>query len=148
MGGHNRYRGPYRGERRGPDLSDQWSHGARQGRRLPKPVLWLAALVGLVLWTLLAWLAYVVADPVLGWIAASAGVLTDGAKGVAAVTGVGREVGALIDTINVTGITGQVIAWLAIVLKPAIVVVWAIGALVLIVAPLILPGLVRRFGRY
>jgi hypothetical protein len=106
--------------------------------RLPRKLPMAVVLVGLVLWSLLAWVGYVLVDPVLGWVAASAGLLVDGGKDIAAATG-GKEVGTILDNLNVSGFLGQVIALLRVVLKPAIVVVWAIGALILVAAPFILP---------
>ncbi|GAA2888462.1 hypothetical protein GCM10010837_48030 [Aminobacter niigataensis] len=109
---------------------------------LPRKLPMAVVLVGLVLWSLLAWVGYVLVDPILGWVAASAGLLVDGGRDIATATG-GKEVGTILDNLNVSGLLGQVIALLRVVLKPAIVVVWAIGALVLITAPLIL----RKIGR-
>ncbi|NIJ43508.1 hypothetical protein FHS78_003823 [Parvibaculum indicum] len=99
-------------------------------------------LVGLVLWSLLAWVGYVLVDPILGWVAASAGLLVDGGKDIATATG-GNEIGIILDNLNVSGFLGQTIALLRVVLKPAIVVVWAIGALALIAAPVILRKIAR-----
>lgn len=97
-------------------------------------------LVGLVLWSLLALFCYALVDPVLGWIAANVGVLVDGGKGLATAVGAGKEVGSVVDSLNASGLLGQAIALLRIILKPTIVVVWVIGALVLIGAPTILRG--------
>lgn len=103
----------------------------------------LTMALGLVLWSLLAWIGYVVVDPVLGWVAASTGVLLDTGKSLATAAGAGNEVGAVVDSLNVSGFLGQAIALLRVVLKPAIVGIWAIGTLALIAAPVILPKLGR-----
>ena len=110
-------------------------------RKLPMAVV----LVGLVLWSLLAWVGYVLVDPILGWVAGSAGLLVDGGKDIATATG-SKEIGTILDNLNVSGFLGQIIALLRVVLKPAIVVVWAIGALALIAAPMILPRLGTLLG--
>lgn len=96
-------------------------------------------LVGLVLWSLLALIGYALVDPVLGWIAANAGLLVDSGKGLATAIGAGKEVGSVVANLNVSGFLGQAIALLRVVLKPAIIVLWAIGAIALIAAPVILP---------
>lgn len=107
--------------------------------RLPMGVV----VVGLVLWSLLAWVGYALVDPVLGWIAANVGLLVDSGKGLAAATEAGKGAGSVIDNLNTSGFLGQAIALLRAVAKPAIVVVWALGALALIAAPMILPAVVR-----
>ncbi|MDH8543873.1 hypothetical protein QIH15_27010, partial [Klebsiella pneumoniae] len=77
-----------------------------------------------------------------------AGLLVDGGKGLATATGAGKEVGNIVDGLNVSGFLGQVIALLRIILKPTIVVVWAIGALVLIAAPAIMQKIGRLLVRH
>lgn len=115
--------------------------------RLPRKLPMAVALVGLVLWSLFAWIGYILVDPVLNWVALNAGVLLDTGKGLAAVTEGGKEVGAVVDNLNVSGLLGQAIALLRAVVKPAIVIVWAIGALALIAAPVILPRVGRLLDR-
>ncbi|CCV15030.1 hypothetical protein [Mesorhizobium sp. STM 4661] len=87
----------------------------------------------LAVWSLLAWVGYALVDPVLSWLAGTAGS--------------GQGVVAVVDSLNVGGVLGQAKALLRIVVKPAIVVLWAIGALVLIAAPLILPRIGRLLSR-
>ncbi|CEJ15998.1 hypothetical protein BN1110_06349 [bacterium YEK0313] len=113
--------------------------------RLPRKLPTAVVLVGLVLWSLLAWVGYVLVDPILGWVASSAGLLVDGGKDIATATG-SKEVGAILDNLNVSGFMGQTIALLRVVLKPAVVAVWAIGAVVLLAAPLILSKIGRLFA--
>lgn len=105
-------------------------------------------LVGLVLWSLLALVGYALVDPVLGWIAAGAGLLVDGGKGLATAAGAGKEAGNIVDGLNASGLPGQVIALLRVILKPTIVVVWVIGALVFIAAPAILPRIGRLLAAF
>lgn len=71
-------------------------------------------LFGLVLWSLLAWVGYALVDPALGWAAASSGALVDGGKGLATAVGAGKEVGAVVDKLNVSGAVGQTIAFLRV----------------------------------
>jgi hypothetical protein len=73
--------------------------------------------------------------PVLSWIAANAGLLADSGKDLATTAGAGKEIGNIVDGLNVSGLLGQVIAVLGVILKPMIVIVGAIGALALIAAP-------------
>ena len=113
---------------------------------LPRKLPIAAALVGLVLWSLLAWVGYLLVDPILGWVAASVGLLVDGGKDIVSATG-GKEVGTILDNIYVSGFLGQIIALSRVVLKPTILVVWAIGALILVAAPFILPKIGRMFAR-
>lgn len=124
------------------DDPDSYDTAPRRPRRLPVAVV----IVGLVLWSLLALIGYALVDPVLGWIAASAGLLVDGAKGLATAAGAGKEVGGVVDNLNVSGFLGQAVALLRVVLKPAIIILWAIGALALIAAPVILPRIGRLLG--
>ena len=145
-GHHDRgYRNSY-GRRDDRDPRVTGGHGgydapSGQPRKLPMAIV----LVGLVLWSLLAWVGYVLIDPVLGWVAASAGLLVDGGKDIATATG-GKAVGTILDNPNVSGLLGQVIALLRVVLKPAIVTVWAIGALILAAAPFVLLKIGRVFA--
>lgn len=115
--------------------------------RLPRKLRMAVVLVGLVLWSLLAWMAYALVDPVLAWVAGSGGLLVDGGKGLATVTGAGKEVGSVLDNLNASGFWGQAIALLRVVLKPAVIILWALGALALIAAPVILPRISRLLGR-
>lgn len=82
-------------------------------------------------------------DGALGWVAANAGLVVDSGKNLATATGVGKEAGDVVDSLNVSGVLGQVIALLQIVLEPAIVGLWAIGALAILAAPLILSKIGR-----
>ncbi len=106
------------------------------------PAVLFALLAAIAAWSLVAWVGYVAVDPVLRWIAGSAGLLVDSGKALAAVAGVGKEVGAIADSINATGLLGQTLALLQTILKPIIVIGWALGAIAIIAAPFVL----RRMG--
>jgi hypothetical protein len=112
-----------------------------------KPIVRVALVFGLVAWSLLAWVGYVLVDPALDWVAASSGVLVDGGKGIATVTGVSKEVGSVAEGLNVGGFGQWAIGLLRAVLKPAIIIFWALGALALIAAPVILPKISMILGR-
>lgn len=108
---------------------------------------WIVVIIGLAVWSLIAWIAYASVDPVLEWAAGSAGTLVDGGKDLATATGAGKGVGTVLDSLNVSGLSGQVIPLIRIIIKPTIVVLWVIGALVLIAAPVLLPRIGRLLGR-
>lgn len=149
MGGHRRDDRRPRGGHREDQFSGRWPGGATDGdraRRILRPISWIVVLAGLALWSLLAWVGYALVDPALGWVVANAGLLADSGKGLATATGTGKEVGSVVDNLNVSSFSGQAIALLRVVLKPAIIVLWAIGALALIAAPLLLPRIGRMLG--
>ena len=146
--GNRGYRDSHgRRDGRDPRMTDRPVHDEAP-RRLPRKLPMAAVLVGLVLWSLLAWAGYALVDPVLGWVAASAGFLLDSGKDIATATGAGKEVGVVVDGLNASGLLGQVVALLRGILKPTIVVVWVIGALVLIAAPAILPRIGRLLAAF
>lgn len=151
MGKHGRHERGYRdGYARRDDRGTRMAGDPAYydaSRRLPRKLPMAVVLVGLILWSLFAWIGYALVDPVLSWVAANAGVLLDTGKGLAAATEAGKEVGAAVDTLNVGGLLGQAIALLRVVLKPAIVIVWAIGALLLVAAPFIISKVGRLLAR-
>lgn len=146
MGGHKRYGGLSRSSHSGDELPSHRPGNSQPRLRISRPGFWIIAIAGLAGWSLLAWVGYALVDPILGWVTASAGLLADGATDLASVTGTGKEVGSILDSLNTSGFLGQAIAWLGVVLKPAIVIVWAIGAVVLIAAPMVLPRIGRLLG--
>ena len=97
----------------------------------------LFVIIGLAVWSLLAWIGYVSVDAITGWLAIFADVAVASAKSIAAIFGIGKEVGNVADAVKSSGLQDQTIALLRWIAKPAIVVVWVIGALVLIAAPAI-----------
>lgn len=120
----------------------------RQQPRALGAMSWMIVLIGLVVWSAIAWIGYVSVDGLLGWAAANAGMAVDAGKNLATAVGVGKEQVGAVDGLNVGGILGQAIALLRTVAKPAIVVIWALGALALVAAPIVLPALARRSARY
>lgn len=99
---------------------------------------------GLAVWTGLAWVIYMLVDPVLGWVAANAGLLASGGQAAATAAG-GEAAGAVIGQIDVSTFFGQLLSLLAAIAKPLIVLVWLLGAFALLVAPVVLPRVGRRF---
>jgi len=103
-------------------------------------------LVGLVLWSLLAWVGHVLVDPTFGWVASNAGSWLMAGKGSQPRPEPARRSATSSIILDVSGFLGQAIALLRVVMKPAIIVLWAIGALALIAAPVILPRVGRLLG--
>jgi len=145
MGGHGHRRGP-----RWPERDVRESGFPRQGEghvgappRRPRPVFWLLALAALLAWSLVAWIAYGLADGVLGWLADGSGAAVEAGRGIAGAAGVGREVGAAIDGANLGGLLGQGFTLLRAIAKPAIVLIWLLGGIVILAAPLVVPRILR-----
>lgn len=149
VGWHKRFGGGHHGGRHqygaqgfgAPPALYPPSTAPRLGR--PKPILWILVFVVVALWSLAAWAAYTMADPFYGWVAASTGLLGDGAKSAATVAGAG----SIAANLDVSGFLGQAIAFLQAVTKPVIWIVWAVGALALLAAPLIIPRIAPLLGR-
>ena len=148
MTGYKRnYRSREQDHRR-DEFSGRRSAGVPAARRAPgiRPIVWMAVLAGLIVWSAVAWVGYVSVDGLLGWAAANAGVAVDSGKDIATALGVGKEQVGALDALNVSGFLGQALALLKFFSKPAIVVLWGIGALVLLTAPLILSKIGRIFA--
>lgn len=122
----------YRGER---DLPRR--DGYRGRHRVPTGLL----LIGIALWSALAFGTFVLVDPVLAWFGGAVGPLADAGTGAARWFGLGREAAAVRDVTNVDGLAAWVISVLAIVLKPLIALIWFVGILALFAAPAILSRL-------
>lgn len=148
MSGHKRddlSRGTGRG-------GDEFAHrvsttppsAGRYAPRTLKPIFWVAAVVGLIVWSTVALIGYVSVDSLLGWAAANAGLAVDSGKKLVTAVGVGKEAVGVVDGLNVGGFLEQAISVLRVVAKPAIVVLWAIGAVALIAAPFILSKIGQR----
>lgn len=139
MGGHWRFGGGHHGQRghhgghggygyfgRPPEYSER--RAAPLGK--PKPILWVIAILAAGLWSLAAWLAYGLVDPFFSWLSALGPFASWSPSG------------------GISGLLGQAIALLQTVAKPAILIVWAVGALGLLAAPMILPAILRLRGRF
>jgi len=103
-------------------------------------------LVGLMVWSAIALIGYVSIDNLLGWVATIAGNVVGSGKDIATAVGVGKEQVGAIEALNVSGILGQAIILLKIIAKPAIVILWGIGVIALLAAPLILSRVGRLFA--
>lgn len=114
--------------------------------RMLGPIAWVAVLVGLVVWSAVAWIGYASVDNFLSWAGANAGIAVDSGKTVASAVGVGKEVVGLVDALNVGGILSWAIPLLQTAAKPAIIVLWGIGVLAFLAAPLLLSRVGRLFA--
>lgn len=104
-----------------------------------------AALVVLVVWTLLAWGGYSLVDGVLAWTSSNAGALVQTGRDAAAATGIGSEVVGVVGSAETSGMLGGFFALLSAVLKPLVVVVWLVGAVLIMAAPRLVSLLTRKF---
>jgi hypothetical protein len=121
--------GPY-------DNGDYGPYRTTRHGRIPVAV----TLAALAVWTLLAFGAWVVVDPLLVWAGGLVAPVLDVGSAVGGVVGMGKEVGAVIEASRAEGIAMWLLGVLGWLAKPAIVIGWALGA----VAILIAPGLLRR----
>lgn len=132
---------PYasRGRGREPD-DDYWEDRPPPARRA---VSWLAILIGLVVWSGVVFVGYLVIDVILSWLATNSGAVLQTGKDAGETLGLGNEVGVAVDGLSGTGIIGQTLAILQAILLPAAIVIWVLGA----AAIFVLPRLLRRYGR-
>ena len=113
--------------------------------RLRISFIWIVA--ALVIWTAGAFGLYSVADPILAWIAANSGALVDTGKAASSLAGgEAAAAGAVLKAVDVNSFVGQAIALVSAIAKPAIVLVWLVGAISLLAAPLILSRFAGRLG--
>src|SRR5262245_7718714 len=126
--------------------SPQWQpsgHSTRGSspRRL-KPAVWIGILAAMVVWSLIAWLTYLAVDPVLAWLSSSAGTVLEGSRDVVSAIG-GKPAADAVGAVSSSGLIGQLATLLHAIAKPAIVIVWVLGMLGLIAAPMILTWMAR-----
>ena len=101
-------------------------------------------MTALIVWSVLVWGAYLLVDPVLGWLAGSVGPLTDAGTGVARWFGLGQQAAVLRDMANVEGVIGWAVGPLHFVIKTGLLLVWIAGGFALIAVSAIL----RRRSRW
>lgn len=111
------------------------------------PVSWAVVIFGLLAWTVVAYIGYVALDMVLSWLATSGGAVLQAGKNAGSAIGVGKEVGVAIDSLKSTGLFDQAVSLLRIILKPAAIVIWGLGALLIVLLPRMLWRLDGAFGR-
>lgn len=151
MGGHKRnYRTREVGDQHSERVAGRRYAGVaatdRPAPRTLKPIGRIVVLIGLIVWSGIALVGYVSIDSLFGWAAAIAGNVIDSGKDIATAVGVGKEQVGAVEALNVSGILGQAIALLKIIAKPAIVILWGIGVIALLAAPLILSKVGRLFA--
>ena len=154
MGNHHRYRSrPQRGyehnqrrdEREGYSRRD-WTE-YRRDASIVRPVSFTAIVVGLVAWTLAAGIGYFAADLVLNWVMGSQGAIMTAGKDAATLFGIGAEVGIAVDAFANTGLVGQILGLLRLVLLPAMIAIWLLGAILLVAVPSLIARFAGRLAR-
>ncbi len=112
----------------------------------PPPRIPLIVILGaLVVWTLLAWGIWAVTDPLLAWAGGMVAPVLKVGTAVGGTVGLGNEVGAVIEASRAEGIAQWLLDVLGWIAKPAIVVVWAIGAAAILLSRRLLSrGLLSR----
>lgn len=127
-----------------PDRGVGPSYGHMDDRAPPfrEPVSWLAILVGLVVWSGVVYVGYLALDAILSWLAANSGAALQSGKDAGDALGVGKQVGVAVERLKGTGLVDQGLRLLRTILMPAAIVIWALGALVIVV----LPRLLRRIA--
>ncbi|MBE7185975.1 MAG: hypothetical protein INR68_16380 [Methylobacterium mesophilicum] len=100
----------------------------------------------MAVWSLLAWFGYMAADPLLVWLGSALGVVVESSQGVAEAFG-GKPAGEVFGALNAGGAGAQILAVASLILKPAIVVIWALGMVALAVLPTLASVAGRLLGR-
>lgn len=140
MGHHNRrYRPPHVVGHGGPDRRGGDPRDDRPRLRIPGIVI----LGALVVWTLMAWGAWALVGPLLAWAGGMVAPVLNAGSAVGGALGLGKEVGAVIEATRAEGIAQWllgVMEWLA---KPAIALIWAIGAGVILLSRRLLSRLMQ-----
>lgn len=99
---------------------------------LPK---WLG-LVVLAVWSLVIVIGYMLADGLLGWLIANAGSVVQAGRDLG--TAVAPELNVALDAFGGGDIWTSLILLARAILMPAFVVIWLLGAIVIVVLPRIL----------
>lgn len=113
----------------------------RQPRRIPGVFI----LGTLAAWTLLAWGLWMLVDPLLAWMAGLVAPMLDVGAAAGESVGLGKELGAVLNASGAEGLAQSVLGILSWLAKPAIVVVWAVGAAAILLARRLVSGLLSRF---
>lgn len=133
------------GSNRYPGASSGYLNDAPPPPRTP--VSWAVVIFGLLAWTIVVYVGYLALDIILSWLATSGGAVLQAGKDAGSAIGVGKEVGIAIDSLKSTGLFDQAVSWLRIILKPAAIVIWGLGALLIVLLPRMLWRLAGAFGR-
>ncbi|MGV3491598.1 MAG: hypothetical protein ACO1OG_09785 [Devosia sp.] len=105
-----------------------------------------AAMVAIVIWSLLALFAFVIADPVLAWLSSAMGVVVANGESAAKMVG-GEGLGAvLMEGVDAQGLAQLVMDLVTLLAKPVIVIIWAVGVAILLVLPWLARKISGRFG--
>ncbi|GLS32351.1 hypothetical protein SAMN04488498_11730 [Mesorhizobium albiziae] len=102
------------------------------------------ALVALVIWSLIAWIAYGLADGLIAWTSTNAGAIMQTGKDAATATGLGKEIVGTFDVAQGSGFVAGFLNLIGAFLRPVVVIGWMIGAAVILAAPWLLSRLFSR----
>lgn len=107
------------------------------------PTSWLVIVGALVVWSGVVYIGYLALDVALAWLTTNSGAVLQSSKDAGdTLGGVGKQVGVAVERLKSTGIVDQGLTLLRTILMPAAVVIWALGAAVIV----ILPRVVRRIS--
>ncbi|MFD9897141.1 hypothetical protein [Mesorhizobium sp. NPDC059025] len=127
-----------------PSMPGRFSSNAPSDKVVQSKFVFVGAIGAVLLWSLLAWVAYGLVDGLGGWLSANTGALLQGGKDAIGTIGIGKDV---VDQVNVQGAGGllqQLIAAAVAVARPLIVFVWFLGSLAILAMPFVL----RRLGGF
>lgn len=130
-----------------PDRGAGPGYGPMNDRR-PRfrgPVSWLAVFVGLVVWSSVIYVGYLALDVMLSWLAANSSAALQSGKDAGDALGVGKQVGVAVERLKGTGLIDQGLSLLRTILMPAAIVIWALGALLIVVLPRLLGRIAGGF---
>lgn len=137
MGSHFGRGGGHRGFSGGNSYGGGMSSRAGGLMRVAAGMTWGVAIVGVAVLSLAAIVGFVLVDPVLNILASLAGVAVTSGKEAATLFGAGEMAGVAIDAAKASDLPAQLLALLAFVAKPLIVVGWAFGVVVLLALPIV-----------
>ncbi|MEP9369962.1 hypothetical protein [Xanthobacter sp. VNH20] len=138
--GHDRER------RESPD--DGYDRTSREGfapaSRNLRAGIWLIAALAMIVWSVLAWGAFLLVDPVFGWLSGQGGALAQAGKEIGGLLPGGKEIATVVGSVDAPGLIGSAAAAVKAVAKPVIVVIWVVGSFALLVAPKAIGTIIGR----
>jgi hypothetical protein len=108
-------------------------------------ISWTISLIGIFLWSGFALISYMALDGLLGWLAASGDSVLATGRDVGTLVGADQAVGAVVDNVRSSGLWQQIVQLAQALLLPAGVVIWFLGAIVILILPRFIGFLVGLF---
>lgn len=110
-------------------------------------ISWVTVLTLLVVWSGVVYVSYLAIDVALNWMASNSSTVLQTGKNAGDTLGVGKEVSATIDRLKNAGFLEQSFMFLRKALVPAVILIWALGAICIVVLPKLLAKIRQfRFG--